>query len=148
MVRFHQVSVNRLKVALEGVYAYLRPDVYYDRPGNKLSTGFTKVQDYLDYMQACLDDWEREFFGNLSEADWGQDCDDFEMLVMLKRMRKDLRGWSELDMPCIQDICVRVRRAYPGTGFREYRHNCFVDLEIQLAVWPRFTWNVGFPAYE
>lgn len=87
----------------------------------------------------------------MSPADWGYACEDFEMLECLRRMARDIERWDECSMANALELDRGARWDMRGLciydpRFTETRYNCFVDLEVEMALWPKYTWNVGFHA--
>lgn len=114
---------------------------------------YDKVGRYLDFTHRWLEIWETQQLGLRSSAHWGFACDDFEILECLKRMGKEIAFWIDHSMQNALEIDRAARFAIGRLSVydpraEDIRYNCLVDLEVEMAAWPKHTWNIGFQKYD
>lgn len=152
LILAHKPRVHRLQEDLLDIMSANEPHTY-PRRGNRLGKMYDRVGRYLDFTHRWLETWERDQLELASPDDWGYACDDFDLIECLRRMAEDIKHWTDHSMRNARDIDRIARRATRGLSVydlraEEIRYNCLVDLEVEMALWPKFTWNIGFRKYD
>lgn len=116
----------------------------YTRKDNVAQALFVRVYQQLEVAIENVDRWHSTATrGDIDYREWGFSCKHFELVRRLERLDEDIASMHEWFRKISEtaDLCTKTKR----TAKKE---NVQINMEVQLAMWPVPTWNIGFVESE